>query len=211
MRYSQFNQFNLEINTIPTQQTEIDTYQPISCNSINNQPDSFPKSTKNCTHQGGKKDSRFQEKQGEVNTKRITKSTKHLGKIMKSHCNQNTPIIITPSANNYSRKTPEPSKDPISNKSSQTNLSFSNKQATIESSRYSAIHIALSKLKSMARPKKGPENNAGCTLRNLKNRQMVLHGLNVAMAEINKIEVQRYYTINCARDYTITQNPTDSD
>ena len=210
MEYSQFNQSILSVNPIPTQQTEIDTNLPISCDPINNQPNSFPKSPKYCTQQWGNKDNRFQEKQGAVNTTHIADSTKHLGKIVKSHYKKNTPIIITPSTRGYSRKTPKPSKDPSLNKYSQTNLSFSNKPDTIESSRYSAIHMALSKLESMAKPERKPNNGAGYVLRNQKDRQMVLQGLNIEMAEVNKTEAQRYYTINCARNYTIKENPIDS-
>ena len=210
MEYSQFNQSILEINPIPTQQTEIDTNLPISCDPINNQPNSFPKSPKYCTQQWGNKDHRFQEKQGAINATHIADSTKHLGEIVKIHYKKPTPRIITPSPKGYSRKTPKPSKDPSLNKYSQTDLSFSNKQETIESSRYSAIHMALSKLESMAKPEKKSTNSAKYVLQNQKDPQMVLQSLNIDMAEVNRTEAQRYYNINCSRNCTIKENPIDS-
>ena len=208
--YSLFNQSILEIDPVPTQQTEINTYLPISCDPINNQPKSFPKSNEYCTQQWSDKDNRFQEKQGTVNTTHIADSNKHLGKIVKSHYKINKPILITPPTNSYLKGNPTPSEDPSFNKSSQTDLSFSNKPHTIESSTYSAIHTALSLLKSMDQPERETKNNAGYILRTQKNRQKVLHDLNIEMTKINNTEAQRYYTINCARNCTFKKNPIDS-
>ena len=210
MEYSQFNQSILGIHPFPTQQTVSDTNLPISCDPINNQPNSFPTTPTYCTQEWGNNTNRFHEKQEAVNTTHIADSTKHLGKMGKSNHKKKTPIVITPSPRGYSSKTPKPKQNQRLNKHSQTNLSFSNKQDTVESSRYSAVHMALSKLESMPKPEKNPNNGAAYILRNQRNRQLVLQGLNIEMAEINKAEAKRYYTVNCARNYTIKDNPTDS-
>ena len=196
----------LETNPIPTQHTEIDTNIPNSFAPITNQPNSFQTSPKYCTQQWG--DNRFQIKQEAVNATHIADSTK--GKIVKSNHRKNKQKIIIPSTRGYSRKTPKPSKDPHLNKNSQTNLSFSIKQDTIESSRYYNVHQALSKLESMPKPEKKPNNGAGYVLRTQKDRQMILQELNIEIAEINKTESQRYYDINCARNYALRENPIDS-
>ena len=49
--YSLFNQSIIEENQVPTQQAEMNTYLPISCDPSNNQPISFPKSEDCCTQQ----------------------------------------------------------------------------------------------------------------------------------------------------------------
>ena len=208
--YSQFNQPIRGIHPIPPQQTVNGTNLPISCHPINNQPNSFPTTPTYCTQEWGNITNRFHEKQEAVNNTHIADSTKQLGKMGKSNYKKKTPRIITPSPAGYSRKTPNPKQDQRINKHSQTNLSFSNKQDTVESSRYSEVHMALSKLESMPKPEKNPNNGAAYILRNQRNRQLVLQGLNIEMAEINKAEAKRYYSVNCARNYTIKDNPMDS-
>ena len=62
----------------------------------------------------------------------------------------------------------------------------------------------------MPKPEKKPNNGAGYVLRTQKDRQMILQELNIEIAEINKTESQRYYDINCARNYALRENPIDS-
>ena len=214
MAHSQFNQSTnrstRNMDLIQTQRTVINTNLPNSCDTINYQPYSFPTPPIYGTQQWGNNNDRFYEKQGATNTTHTADSTKHLGKVIKSNIKKKTPIIITPSNKGYSKKTPKPLMDTSLNKNCQTDLSFKNKHDTIESSRYSAIHTALSKLESMPKAEKNPNNASVYVLRNQKNRQIVLQGLNIDIAEINKAEAKRYYSINCARTYTIKENPSDS-
>ena len=194
--YSLFNQSIIEKNQVQTQQAEMNTYLPIACDPSNNQPISFPKSEDCYTQQWNYTDTRLQDKQWTEDTTHIANSNKHL--------EENT-ILITPHTNRYLENNPTTLQYPNFDKSSQTDLSFSNKPHTIKSSTYSAIHTTLSLLKSMDQPDGKTNNNAEYILRTQNTRQKLLHDLNMEMAKINNTEAQRYYTINCAKNGTFTK------
>ena len=186
---------------------------PISYDPTTNQSDPLQRSSQyystQCTGWGNESHRFKQENQEQeaMNPTHISDSTKDYEETITSK--KSTQKLITPSPTGYSRLTPKLPRDPCFDKSSQTTLSFHNKQDTIESTRYSEIHRALLQLESMSKPERKTKTITRYILRKQKDRQLVLQDMNINIAEINKSESQLYYTINCARPYTVRGNTTN--
>ena len=186
---------------------------PIPYDTTTNQSDPLQRSsqyypTQCTTWNNGSHRFKQEDQEHEVgNQTQIADSTKTWGEPITSK--KSTQKIIRPSPIGYPRLNPKQPREPGFEKSSQTTLSFHNKQDTIESSRYSEIHRALLQLESMSRPERKNKTVTRYILRKQKDRQLVLQDMNINIAEINKSESQLYYTINCARPYTTRGNTTN--
>ena len=151
----------------------------------------------------------IEEKKGVTNKKHIPDSTKSLGRIVKVR--HKTPDkIITPSPKAYSRQIAKDSKKSSVSKASQTTLSLPTQHGSLESIRYTAMHMALLKLESMPKPEKKTTNSPAYVIRNQKERQMTLQNLNIDWSGLNKTEALRQYNVNCTKQHTITEESNDS-
>ena len=151
----------------------------------------------------------IEDNKGVANKKHIPDSTKSLGRIVKVQ--HKTPDkIITPSPKVYSRKNAKDSKKSGVSKASQTTLSLSTQHGSLESIRYTAMHMALLKLESMPKPEKKTTNSPAYVMKNQKERQMTLQNFNIDWSGLNKTEALRHYNVNCPKQRTITKESNDS-
>ena len=151
----------------------------------------------------------IEKNKGVANKKYVPDSTKSSGQIVKVR--YKTPDkIITPSPIAYSRKNAKDSKKSSISKASQTTLSLSTNQGSLESLRYTAMHMALFKLESMPKPEKKSTNSPAYVIKNQKERQMTLQNFNVDWSGLNKTEAVRYYNVHCPKQGTITEESHDS-
>ena len=151
----------------------------------------------------------IEEKKGVTNKKHIPDSTKPLGRIVKVR-HKIPDKIITPSPKAYSRQIAKDSKKSSVSKASQTTLSLPTQHGSLESIRYTAMHMALLKLESMPKPEKKTTNSPAYVIRNQKERQMTLQNLNIDWSGLNKTEALRQYNVNCTKQHTITEESNDS-
>ena len=184
---------------VPSQQINIDMNSTTTHITTSNQEKSKP-----AIIQKINKTKNIEENKGVVNKKHIPDSTKSLSQNVKVR--YKTPgKIITPSPQAYPRKIAKDSKKSSISKASQTTLSLSTKEGSFESSRYTSMHMALFKLESMAKPEKKSTNSPAYVIKNQKERQMTLQGLNLDWSGLNKTEALRNYNVNCPKRRTITE------
>ena len=198
--YTHFDASMLPLpSPVPSQQIDIGNNSTITHVTASNQKRSKP-----AIIQKRNIDQRFEEQTGVANKKHVPDSTKSLSQILKTQ--YKTPErTITPSPKASSRKNAKNSKKSCISKASQTTLSLPATNDSMESTRYTSMHMALMKLESMPKPEKKSTNSPAYVIKNQKERQMTLQNFNIDWSGMNKTEAQRYYNIHCSKQCKISE------